>query len=183
MNLRIFLLGLSFFYLSPMIGQNKIKWTSWDLAQEKIQKSNKKFIIYFYYDGCKWCRFMEENTFANDQLAKFVNQNFYTFRINAESTEKISINNKSYSSVRVGKFDFHELAVDLLNGYMSFPAVAFMDEKFTKIQSYDGFIELEDFEMLLAFYAGDHYKNTRWKRYANNYCKESHFNALVKDRK
>ena len=80
-----------------MIGQNKIKWTSWDLAQEKIQKSNKKFIIYFYYDGCKWCKFMEENTFANDQVAKFVNQNFYTFRINAESNDKITLNNKYYS--------------------------------------------------------------------------------------
>ena len=77
--------------LTTVSSQNKIKWTSWDSVSEKLENKNRKFIIYFYYDGCKWCRYMEETTLASDNIAKFINQKFYAFRINALSSDKIVI--------------------------------------------------------------------------------------------
>ena len=37
--------------------------------------------------------------------------------------------------------------------------------------------------MILSFYAGDHHKHTMWRRFANNYCRDSHFNSMVNDKK
>jgi thioredoxin-related protein len=182
MSVRLFLFSVACIFALPLIGQNKIKWTSNEMMVEKIEKGNRKFIVYFYFDGCKWCRYMEETSFQNDNVAKFINQNYYSFRVNASSNEKLVLDNKVYTSVRIGKYDFHELAADLLAGDMSFPSIVFMDEKFKKIQAYSGHIDLHDFEMILSYYAGNHHKNTIWRRFANNFCKESHFNSLVNDK-
>jgi thioredoxin-related protein len=182
MNVRFLLLGIFLLTITTASSQNKIKWTSLDLASEKLQNHNRKFLIYFYYDGCKWCRFMEETTLASDNISKFINQKFYAFRVNALSSDKIVIADKSYTSVRIGKYDFNELAADLLSGNMAFPPIVFLDEQFKKLGSYDSYMDEHNFEMILSFYAGNHHKNTIWKRYANNYCRDSHFNSLVNDK-
>jgi thioredoxin-related protein len=179
---RFLLLFILFIIVAPVFSQNKIKWNSWDNLSEKIGKGERKFLVYFYYDGCKWCKVMEESTFSSDQIAKFVNQKFNAYRLNALSSGKILVADKSYTSVRIGKFDFSELAVDLLAGNMAFPSVVFLDEKFHKVGNSESYMDIQNFEMLLSYYAGDHYKNTLWKRYANNYCRDNHFNSLVNDK-
>ena len=182
MRVQYLLVGLILIMFGTLSGQNKVRWTSWDTATEKIKRGDKKFIVYFYYDGCKWCRFMEENTFNSDHIARFINNNFYAFHINASSSEKIAIGDKTYTSVRIGKFDFHELATNMLGGNMSFPAIVFLDEQFKKLATYDQYIDAPNFEMLLSFYAGDHHKRTMWRKFANHYCRDSHFNTLVNGR-
>jgi thioredoxin-related protein len=181
MHLKFFLSFIVLISVTSLAGQNKIKWASWDSAADKIEAGNKKFLVYFYYDGCRWCRFMEDNTFSVDYIARFVNQNFHPFRVNALSKETI-VADKSYTSVRVGKYEFHELATELLVGNMSFPSVVFLDEQFKKLGSYDSYMDVQSFEMILSYYAGDHHKRTMWKRFANNYCRDSHFNSLVNDK-
>ncbi len=182
MDVKFFLLFLFLYVGAPLSGQNKVRWNSWDGASEKLNKGDRKFLVYFYYDGCKWCRFMEETTFSADHIAKFVNQKFYAFRVNALSSDKIVIADKAYTSVRIGKYDFNELAADLLAGNMSFPSFVFLDEQFKKLGTYDSYMDEHNFEMILSFYAGNHHKCTMWKRFANNYCRDSHFNALVNDK-
>ena len=183
---------MRFFYLSlfsiigclgSLQGQHQIKWNSWENVNDRIDKGNKKFLVYFYFDGCKWCRFMEETTFKSDQTAKFINANYNSYHVNARSTEKIVIGDRSFSSsIQIGKYDFHEFAVELLMGNMSFPSVVFLDENFNKIKVQEGFATVDEFEMMLSYYAGNHYKKVLFKRFANNYCRDTHFNTLVKNK-
>jgi thioredoxin-related protein len=125
---------------------------------------------------------MEETTFSSDNIARFINQKFYALKINALSSDKIVVADKSYTSVRIGKYDFHELAADLLAGNMSFPSVVFLDEQFQKLATYDSYMDEPNFEMILSYYAGNHHKCTMWKKFTNNYCRDSHFNSLVNDK-
>jgi len=181
-HLRYIYFGIVLLMASSVLGQNKVRWTSWDVVNEKISKGDKKFIVYFYFDGCKWCRYMEDYTFTSDHLSRFINNNFYPFRINAASSDKIVISDHAYTSLRIGKYDFHELATEMLAGNMSFPSIVFLDEQFKKLAVYDQYIDSPNFEMLLSFYAGDHHKRTMWRKFANNYCRDSHFNTLVNGR-
>jgi thioredoxin-related protein len=160
-------------------GQNIIRWISWIDLPAKMDKSDRKFVVYLYYDGCKWCKFMEQSTLSDDHIARFVNNNFYALRLNALSTEKISIADKNYKNVTVGKYDFNELAVELTGGEMKFPNIVFLNEKFEKIQAIPEYIPVTEFEVILSYFAGNHHKNTLFKRFTKNYCKESHFNTLV----
>lgn len=162
--------------------QNKVRWQSWDVATEKMEKNDKKYFIYLYYDGCRWCKFMENQTFHSDHIAKFINQNYYAFKLNAESSDKIVLGNKSFTTVRIGKYDFNELAAELTGGHMSFPSIVILDENFKKIGIHDGYIDNEKFEMLLSYYTGNYHKTTIWHKFAGSYCKDHHFNTLVNDK-
>ncbi|MBK9254087.1 MAG: DUF255 domain-containing protein [Saprospiraceae bacterium] len=163
--------------------QNIIKWVSWSELGPKIEKADKKFMVYLYYDGCKWCRIMEQQTFTSDQIARFVNANYYPLKLNAIFSGKIVVADKTYKSVSLDKYEFSELAVELAGGEMNFPNVVFLDEKFNKIQSLPEYMEVPYFEMVLSYFAGNHHQKTLFKRFANSYCKDSHFNSLVNGRR
>ncbi|KXK38368.1 MAG: DUF255 domain-containing protein [Saprospiraceae bacterium] len=180
MFFRFMVFSLAIVFSLSADAQNRIRWNSWDKFNEKVQKADKMYIIYVYFNGCRWCKKMEDETFAVDNIAKFINSNFYAFRLNAKTNERIIYGNKVYNTtVRIGEHDFNEFAVDLLNGKMSFPSILFFDENFKKLAVYDSFIDLNDFEMLLSYYAGGHNKHTSWPRYVRGYCKDNHFNTLV----
>lgn len=158
--------------------QNKIKWTTWDTVTDKYQKSDKKFMVYICYGGCKWCKQMEDSTFADNGIARFINVNFLPLRLNASSKNKITIDDKVYALKQHGNHEFNELAIELLNGNMTFPSIVFLDEHFKKISSYNRFIEPHNFEMLLAYYAGNFYKNTIWKVFTRKYNRGKYFQVL-----
>jgi thioredoxin-related protein len=164
----------------PAIAQNKIKWASWNSSNEFTQKGSKKYMIYICYGGCKWCKQMEDSTFSDGQVAKYINANFVPLKLNATSKDRIIIDDKIYTTKQQGGHEFNELAIQLLNGNMKFPSIVFLDEQFDKITSYNQFIDLNNFEMLLTFYAGDYYKKTPWKRFECTYSKETHFNVPVR---
>ena len=182
--MRIFIcIIFSFFLIPTLYSQHRVKWHDAKELDTKVTKGDKKYIIYFYYDGCKWCKTLEENSLSNDQIAKFINNNFYAFRINAIYEDKITIKGHTYTSVPINKYEFSELAVDLLSGNMSFPSLVFLDESFNKIQVLHEYVNPTDLEMILTYFAGDYYQNTLFRKFARSYCKDTHFNTLVKGNK
>lgn len=176
--LIVFLLS----YTGIAKSQNRIKWKPVDNLAHVKAVSDKLYFIYFYYNDCRWCKELETTTFLNDYTARFINQKFHAYKINAVSEDRIEFNDKIYRDVKVGKYDFNELAVSLLNGKMSFPAMIILDEKLQKIGVHQNYYNVDDFHMILAYYAGGHYKTTLFRHYANNYCKDSHFYNLVSDK-
>lgn len=177
---KLALIPLSILVISTGLqSQNIIRWANWSDLPAKIEKGDRKFVVYLYYDGCRWCKVMENSTLSDDHVARFINNNFYALRLNALSSDRITVADKTYKQQTVGKFDFHELAVELSGGEMKFPNTVFLNEKFEKIQSISEYIPTHEFEIILAYFAGNHHKNTMYKRFTKNYCKESHFNTLV----
>lgn len=163
----------------PVLAQNKIKWSSPEQIDVNVKNGDKKFLIYFYIDACKWCRHLEENTFSNSNIAKYINSHFYAIKIDAMDNKKFQISDKTYATEQIGKYNFNQLALELLNGRMSFPSVVFLDEKFNKIQVFDTYMDIPDFEIVVSYFGSNHYKKTMFRRYAHNFCRESHFNNFV----
>lgn len=162
--------------------QNRIKWIAPSAAATKQNTPAKYYFLYFYYSDCKWCKHLEQTTFTDDYTARFINQKFHAVKIDATTEDKVEFNHETYKSVSVGKYEFNELAVELLNGKMSFPAIVILDEKFNRIGVHQNYYNVDDFQMIMAYYAGGHYKTTLFRHYSNNYCKDSHFYNLVSDK-
>ena len=173
---------LTLFLVLNSSAQNRIKRVKPEAIFNNNKVSDKYYFLYFYYNDCKWCKHLETTTFTDDQTAKFINQKFYPVKINAVSNDKIQFNDKTYRTVEIDNYDFNELAVELLNGKMSFPALVILDQNFQKIGVHQNYYNVDDFQMILAYYIGGHYKKTLFKYYTNNYCKDSHFNNLVSDK-
>lgn len=178
----IFLICLIAGWHSTAKTQNRIKWAQSGVLSSSKQSNEKYYLIYFFYNDCKWCKHLETTTFTDDYTARFINQKFHAVKIDAVENGKITFNGDDYTGVKVGKYEFNELAVQMLNGKMSFPAIVILDEKMQKIGVHQNYYNVDDFQMILAYYVGGYHKTTLFKYYSNNYCKDSHFYNLVSDR-
>ena len=124
---------------------------------EQLLKDNPKPIfIDAYTDWCGWCKRLDKDTFSNPIIAKYLNENFYPVKFDAESNKPVTfLGNEYINDGKAGKA--HQLAVALMQGRMSYPTVIFMTEKGEMITPVPGYREPKDFEPLLVYIAEKKY--------------------------
>lgn len=70
---------------------NPVDWKSWNSeAFKKAKEENKLIIISVGYSACHWCHVMEEESFKNDTIAKLMNDNFVSIKIDKEERPDIN---------------------------------------------------------------------------------------------
>ena len=146
-----------------------IKWLSWEEAVALSQKEKKKILLNVYTDWCGWCKRMDKTTFQEHNLARYINDNFYPVKFDAEQRVEMEYKGKTYKYVKNGQRGYHELAAELLKGRLSFPTVVFLDEDMDVIQSIVGYKTPQQFERIATYFAGGHYKKTPWSTYQATY--------------
>ena len=79
------------FVLLPLglFSQEKIKWISLEDAVYLQQTEPRNIIIDVYTNWCGPCKKLDRETFGNKDLIKYVNENYYAVKFNAEGNEKI----------------------------------------------------------------------------------------------
>jgi uncharacterized protein len=69
---------------------NPVNWYEWgDDALQKAKEENKPLIISIGYAACHWCHVMEEETFMDTAIARFMNENFVSIKIDREERPDI----------------------------------------------------------------------------------------------
>jgi len=134
-----------------------IKWYTIEQAQQMYKKEKRPIIMDVYTGWCGWCKVMMKNTFANQEIANYIQNNFYPVRFDAETSDTIKYNDSTYTRGKYGKT--HDLAVRLLVGQMSYPTIVYFDRE-GKPSPVPGYMEPKKIMPLLAFFAEDVYKNT-----------------------
>jgi len=152
--------------------QKKVDWLTWEEAMEKSKLEKRKIVVDVYTEWCGWCKKMDKTTFQADKIVEYINKNYYAVKFDAERKKQISYNDKEYSFIKSGRNGYHELAAELLQGRLSFPTVVFLDEETALIQPIPGFQDAVTFEMIIKFFAEDHYKKTPWPKFTASYKPE-----------
>ena len=146
----------------------QINWLSFEEAVSMVHKpgNKKKVFIDVYTDWCGWCKKMDTDTFQNPQVSAYMNAHFLMVKLNAEQKEPINYDGRTFNYVANGRRGYHELAVALLNGKLSYPTVVFLDENMGILSPIPGYQKVEGF-MEIARYFGDNiYKEKDWKTYS-----------------
>lgn len=154
---------------SDLYSNGKVNWMTWEEAMERNQQEKRKIILDVYTDWCGWCKRMEQNTFQQPDIARYLNDNFYPVKLDAEYKGELEYRGKVYKYVKNGQRGYHELAAELLRGRLSFPTVVFLDENQNIIQSIVGYKTPQQFEQIASYFASDQYKVTPWSVYQQNY--------------
>ncbi len=69
---------------------NPVNWYPWGKeALEKAQNENKLIIVSIGYSACHWCHVMEHESFEDEQVAKFMNDNFVAIKVDREERPDI----------------------------------------------------------------------------------------------
>ena len=64
---------------------NPVQWYPWgDEALEKAKKENKLIFLSIGYSSCHWCHVMEHESFLDEEIAKFLNDNFVCIKVDRE---------------------------------------------------------------------------------------------------
>lgn len=176
MKIRLLLMSVFFWGgLTLANGQTKVEtakinWLSWDQAMAKSKENKRKILVDVFTSWCKWCDRMDEVTYQDPKIVKYINDNYYAVKLDAEYKEDLQYLGKTYSFVKEGKNGYHELAAVLLNGRLSFPSTAFLDEEQNLIQSIMGYKSPASFECILSYIGANHYKSLPWSTYEQRNC-------------
>lgn len=170
MRLFYFLL---FLFCLPLIlhSQSKhpalVHWLPFEKAIELNKKNPKKLIVDVYTDWCGWCKHMDKNTYSNKTLADYINKNFYPVKLNAEQKEPVKYNGKTF--IFKPDYKVHEIALNLLQGKMSYPTTVFLDETESILTVIPGYLDVPSVEKVVKFYGDNQYKKMEWKEFEKKY--------------
>lgn len=145
-----------------------INWISWEEAVQLSQTDAqpKKIFVDVYTDWCGWCKKMDKNTFQNPEVSKYMQDNFYMVKMDAEGKDPIKYQGKEFKFVPSGRRGYHELAAALLQGRMSYPTVVFLDEQLNMLSPVPGYQQVEPFMQIAKYFGENIYKDKDWESYA-----------------
>jgi len=123
--------------------QESIQWMTFVEAVNKAnidKEARKPLFIDVYTDWCGWCKKMDQTTFADPEMAKFINENFYPVKVDAEMKETIIYNGDTLAYLpNMGRKGTHLLAAKLLGGQMSYPTYVVLDKNFAMVDRIKGY--------------------------------------------
>src|SRR5688572_20788955 len=79
---------------------NPVDWYPWgEEALQKAKRENKPIFLSIGYSSCHWCHVMERESFMDDEIAKFLSQNFVCIKVDRE--ERPDIDSIYMSSLQI----------------------------------------------------------------------------------
>jgi len=152
--------------LIPSPKKEEVKWYSMQEAFDLQKKHPKKILVDVYTDWCGWCKRMDDNTFSNEAVAKYMNENFYCVKFNAEGNDTIVFRGQKFVNKSYGKpHGTHQFTPILVNGRISYPSYVFLSEKSHGITVVKGYQPTEKWMTYLRFVAKNKYKTMTYQDY------------------
>lgn len=148
---------------------SEVNWLTFEEAIALHEKQPKKLLVDLYTDWCGWCKVMDRNTYSKQEIASYINENFYPVKFNAEQREPVEFRGHTFEFVAQGRRGVHELAAALTRNKLSYPTTVFMDEELRIIQPIAGYLKPNQMEPILLYIGEEHYKTTKWEDFKKNH--------------
>ncbi|NOZ35506.1 MAG: DUF255 domain-containing protein [Chlorobi bacterium] len=152
----------------------KIHWKTLDEALKLNKKEPRKILLNFYNYNKISCSLIRTQTFNQQQIANYLNKNYYPVNIDVFSQDTLKIMGQTYINENKA-YKYHQLPIAALDGKMTFPAFIILDENEKVLIKVQKYMTPENFEPLMKYYAGNFYKTENF----NNFMK--HFKSSFKN--
>ena len=147
--------------------KEKLQWYTLAEAEAKMKTEKKIILIDLYTDWCGWCKVMDKKTYANEAVAKYINDKFYPVKINAETKETLMWKGKSFlfnSQAGVNNY-----ALYLTKGQLSFPSTVIIPREGAAPQTIPGYIETKDMELILKYFGEGNFEKVAFSDFQKNF--------------
>ena len=153
----------------------KINWLSLEEAVAAQAVNPKKIMMDVYTSWCGPCKMLDQNTFENPDVVKYINEFYYAVKFNAEGNEVINFkdmvfNNPNYDPNRTGRNSQHQLATALrINAY---PTIVFFNENGDTLLPVPGYKTPSQLELYLKLFYNDDHENINTQEQWDQYQKD-----------
>jgi thioredoxin-related protein len=146
-----------------------VNWMTFEEAVALNKNEKKLLFIDVYTTWCGPCKMMDKHSFADEEVAKILNNNFYPVKLNAEQRANISFEGNTFKFIPNGASGYHQLAAALLNNKLQYPSFVFMNEDLKIMQVISGFHQAPDFHKIIQFIGEGHFKKMKWEQWHSVY--------------
>jgi uncharacterized protein YyaL (SSP411 family) len=113
---------------------NPVDWKAWNTETlAKAKAENKLIIISVGYSACHWCHVMEKESFENDSVAKIMNDNFISIKVDREERPDIDQIYMNAVQLMTGKGGWPLNCIALPDGRPVFGGTYFTKEEWSKV--------------------------------------------------
>jgi len=154
----------------------KVQWVSFEDAQKMIKTSPKPLLIDINTNFSVTSKVMELTTFTDENVADYINDNFYAVSFNPTTKDTIKFGGMYYYNKGIGH-PFHDLALLLTNRQIGIPATIYLNENLQLLSNVPGYRSPQELDPLLVFFGEGKYKTQQWdvfiKEFMENKIKEN----------
>ena len=112
---------------------NPVDWKAWNQETlDKAKAENKLIIISVGYSACHWCHVMEQESFENEAVAKLMNDNFISIKVDREERPDIDQIYMNAVQLMTGKGGWPLNCIALPDGSPIFGGTYFTRKEWTK---------------------------------------------------
>lgn len=147
--------------------KEKIQWLTVAEMQEAYKKAPRPILVDVYTSWCGWCKVMDRETYAKDNVASYINEHYYAVKLDAESKDSFEWNGKKYEYNK--EYKSNDLAIYLLYGQMSFPTTVFLSALDAQPAPLPGYLKPNEIEAPLKFFGDSVYKTKNFPDFANSF--------------
>ena len=113
---------------------NPVDWYPWgEVALEKAQSTQRLMVISIGYAACHWCHVMEEESFEDSTVARVMNENFVSVKVDREERPDLDAVYMNAALITTGRTGWPLNAIALPDGRPVFAATYFPREDWLRV--------------------------------------------------
>ena|SRR2546426_8717220 len=149
--------------LSPALGRagtprraEEPGWLTWDQGMSEASSTGRPMLVDVYTDWCGWCKRMDRDVYARDDVREYLSRHFILVKLNAESPEEARFGDRT--------FTLRALAQQLrVTGY---PTTVFLKPNGEHIANVPGYVPADRFKVMLQYIGEDHIgRGVSWQEF------------------
>ena len=173
MRLTVFFKIILVFLFSIDSLSQEIKWISLEDAVYLQEASPRNILIDVYTNWCGPCKSLDRITFSNKSVIKYINDNFYAVKFNAEGNDVINFKgyeftNPNYNPSKSNRRNSsHQLTRSL--GVSAYPTIVFLDKSSNLVHRLRGYQSPKQIEVYLKLFTDENFRQIQTQNDFQNF--------------
>jgi thioredoxin-related protein len=110
---------------------------------------------------------MDKKTYTNSKVINYINEHFYSIKLNAETKNAVNWKNKTYTYNN--KYRINDFALFLTYGRPSFPTTVIIADEDSSPIPVAGYLEPKELEPILKYFGGGAYKTMNFPQFEKTF--------------